>query len=381
MLERDRTYMGRALALASRGRGRTSPNPMVGAVLVRQDTLVGEGFHAYAGGDHAEVLAVRAAGESAHGAVCYVTLEPCAHHGRTPPCTDALIRAGVSKVVAATYDSNPLVAGNGVQRLREAGVSVEVGLCEDEAVRLNEAYFKYIRTGEPLVLLKAALSLDGKLATRTGDSQWITGELARRRVHEIRNVVDAVIVGIGTVLRDDPMLTTRLEMQQGRDPLRVVVDSRGRLPFTARLLRSGSRPVLVAASPRISRARLRQLQEQGAEVMVLPPGEGGVSLPDLIHELGRRKITSLMIEGGGRLATSALQAGLVDKVILMLAPVLIGGKKAPTLLQGEGAEKLADALRVRQVTVERIGDDLVLEGYLNEPPAPWAPQGDVYRHR
>jgi len=366
-------YMERALALASRGRGRTSPNPMVGAVLVRNHTIIGEGFHAALGSDHAEVVALKAAAASAPGATCYVTLEPCAHFGRTPPCADALIHAGVAKVVAATYDPNPAVAGRGVQRLREAGTQVEVGLLEEEAVRLNEAYFKYIRTGEPLVILKAAMSLDGKLATRTGDSQWITGEQARRRVHELRNTVDAVVVGIGTVLRDDPMLTTRLDGQEGHDPLRVIVDSRGRLPLTARLLRSGSRPVLVATSARISRARLRTLEERGVEVTVLPPGEGGISLPDLVRELGRRKITSVMIEGGGRLATSALEAGIVDKLILMLAPVLIGGKRAPMLLQGEGAEKLVDALRVTHLTVERIGDDCVVEGYLSEPPSPWAP--------
>jgi len=373
MPEVHHRYMERALALASRGRGRTSPNPMVGAVLVRNHTIIGEGFHAARGSDHAEVIALKAAGASATGATCCVTLEPCAHYGRTPPCADALIRAGVARVVAATYDPNPAVAGHGMRTLREAGIPVEVGLLEEEAVRLNEAYFKYIRTREPLVILKAAMSLDGKLATRTGDSQWITGEQTRRRVHELRNVVDAVVVGIGTVLRDDPMLTTRLGGQEGRDPLRVIVDSRGRLPVTARLLRSGSRPVLVATSPRISRARLRTLEECGAEVTVLPPGEGGVSLPDLLRELGRREITSVMIEGGGRLATSALEAGIVDKLMLMLAPVLVGGKRAPMLLQGEGVEKFADALRVRHLTVERIGDDCVLEGYLSDPASPWVP--------
>jgi diaminohydroxyphosphoribosylaminopyrimidine deaminase/5-amino-6-(5-phosphoribosylamino)uracil reductase len=221
----NQTYMERALSLAAQGRGRTSPNPMVGAVLTRQGVIVGEGYHAYAGGDHAEVVALKAAGEAARGAVCYVTLEPCAHYGKTPPCAESLVKAEVTRVVVATYDPNPLVAGEGARRLREAAISVEVGLLQEEATRLNEAYFKYIRNREPFVLLKAALSLDGKLATRTGDSQWITGERARRRVHEMRNAVDAVAVGIGTVLRDDPMLTTRLEGQEGRDPLRVVLDS------------------------------------------------------------------------------------------------------------------------------------------------------------
>ncbi len=373
MIETNRTYMERALNLAALGRGRTSPNPMVGAVLVRAGLIVGEGYHAKVGGDHAEVVALKAAQGAARGAVCYVTLEPCAHHGKTPPCTEALIEAGIAKVVVAAHDPNPLVAGRGVQVLREAGVSVEVGLLQEQAVRLNEAYLKFIRTGDPFVLLKAALSLDGKLGTRTGDSQWITGDPARHRVHEIRNGVDAVVVGIGTVLRDDPILTTRMDGQEGRDPLRVVVDSRGRLPHTARLLRSGTRPPLVAVGPRISPTRFRQLQRQGIEVTVLPTAEGGLSLPGLIRELGRRQITSVMIEGGGKLATSALQAGIVDKLILMLAPILIGGKKAPTLLQGDGVEKLTEALCVKELTVERIGDDLVLEGYVNEPAPPWTP--------
>ncbi len=367
----NQTYMERALSLAAQGRGRTSPNPMVGAVLTRQGVIVGEGYHAYAGGDHAEVVALKAAGGAAREAVCYVTLEPCTHYGKTPPCAEALVKAEVTRVVVATYDPNPLVAGEGVRRLRDAGISVEVGLLQEEATRLNEAYFKYIRNRKPFVLLKAALSLDGKLATRTGDSQWITGEGARRRVHEMRNAVDAVAVGIGTVLRDDPMLTTRLEGQEGRDPLRVVLDSRGRLPLTAQLLRSGSHPPLVAVGPRVPATRLRRLKEAGADVTALPHGDGGLSLRDLLGELGRRKITSVMIEGGGRLATSALQAGIVDKLTVMLSPVLIGGEKAPTLLQGDGVEKLVEALHVTQLTVERLGQDVVLEGYLTEPVAPW----------
>ncbi|MFQ5656669.1 MAG: bifunctional diaminohydroxyphosphoribosylaminopyrimidine deaminase/5-amino-6-(5-phosphoribosylamino)uracil reductase RibD [Candidatus Methylomirabilales bacterium] len=373
VVDSDRKFMEQALSLAARGRGRTSPNPMVGAVLTREGTIIGTGHHAYAGADHAEVTALNATGERARGSVCYVTLEPCAHHGRTPPCTEALIHAAVSKVVVAAYDPNPVVAGRGVKRLREAGISVEVGLLQEEAVRLNEAYFTVIQKGRPLVSLKAALSLDGKLATRTGDSKWITGERTRHRVHEMRNTVDAVVVGIGTVLRDDPLLTTRLDGQERRDPLRVVVDSRARFPLTARILRSGSRPPFVAVGESAPQVRLRRLQERGAEVVVLPSGQGGVSLPDLFRELGRRGITSVMIEGGGRLATSALQEGIVDKLVLMLAPLLIGGKKAPTLLQGEGVEKIGEALCVKQMTIERVGEDIIFEGYLTDPVIPWVP--------
>lgn len=373
MVDVNQKHMERALTLAAEGRGRTSPNPMVGAVLTKGGRILGEGYHAYAGADHAEVVALRAAGEATRGAACYVTLEPCSHHGKTPPCTEALIKAGITKVLVATYDPNPLVAGTGVRRLREAGISVEVGLLQEAATRLNEPYFKYIRVREPFVLLKAALSLDGKLATRTGDSQWITDEGARRRVHETRDTVDAVVVGIGTILKDDSMLTTRLEGRAGRDPLRVVLDSRGRLPLTARILRTGACPPLVAVGPSIAPARLRRLKEAGAEVMMLPQGNGGLSLRELVSELGRREITSVMIEGGGKVATSALQAGVVDKLILMLAPILIGGEKAPTLLGGEGVEKLADALHVTQLSVERAGQDLILEGYLTAPVAPWVP--------
>lgn len=373
MLQADRTYMERALVLATHGRGRTSPNPMVGAVLTREGAIVGEGFHAAAGGDHAEVAALKTAGRSARGAVCYVTLEPCPHYGRTPPCTDALIRAGVARVIVATYDPNPAVSGKGVERLRTAGIPVEVGLLQEEAVRLNEAYLKFIRTREPFVLLKAATSLDGKLATRTGESRWITGEPARRRVHEMRAAVDALVVGIGTVVRDDPMLTPRLEGAEGRDPLRVILDSRGRLPVTARVLRTGSRPPLVAVADGLAPSRLSRLRKAGAEVVAVPPAEEGLSLPALLRELGRRDITAVMIEGGGRVATTALTAGVVDKVILMLAPILIGGRKAPTLLQGDGAEKLADALRITHMRVERLGEDIVVEGYLTEPATPWTP--------
>lgn len=365
--------MERALHLAAGGRGRTSPNPMVGAVLTRRGAIVGEGYHAFAGGEHAEVAAIRAAGELARGGTCFVTLEPCAHHGKTPPCTEALIQAGITRAVVAGYDPNPLVAGRGVERLRAAGVTVEVGLLQEEAAQLNEAYFTYVQTGRPFVILKAAMSLDGKLATRTGDSQWITGELSRQRVHQMRNAVDAVVIGIGTVLKDDPMLTARVDAEEGRDPLRVVIDSRGRLPVDARLLRTGSQPVLVAVGPRVSQARLATLRRQDAEVIVLPRGEGGLSLPHLFRELGRREITSVMIEGGGKLATSALQGGIVDKLVLMLAPILIGGRKASTLFQGDGADKLTEALRIRQLTVERIGDDILLEGYVTEPVAPWKP--------
>lgn len=373
MVDADRKYMERALNLAAQGRGRTTPNPMVGAVLTQKGTIVGEGYHAYAGADHAEVVALKAAGEASGGAVCYVTLEPCTHYGKTPPCAEALIKAGVTRVIVAIYDPNPLVAGAGVRRLREAGITVEVGLLQEAASRLNEAYFKYTRVKQPFVVLKAALSLDGKLATRTGDSQWITGEGARRRVHETRDTVDAVVVGIGTVLKDDPMLTTRLEGREGRDPLRVVMDSRGRLPLAARLLRTGSRSPLIAVGPRIPPGRLHRLKEAGADVVVLPEGDGGLSLRDLISELGRRQITSVMIEGGGKLATSALQAGVVDKLILMVAPILIGGEKAPTLLRGDGVEKLVEALHVSQLSVERVGQDLILEGYMTEPVAPWVP--------
>ncbi len=356
----DLRWMRRALALAARGWGRTSPNPMVGAVLVRKGQVVGEGYHRQVGGPHAEVWALRQAGARAKGAALYVTLEPCCHQGRTPPCTEALIAAGLRRVVAACLDPSPRVHGRGVRRLREAGIEVEVRLMEPEARRLNAAYFKHTTTGLPLVSLKAAMSLDGKIATAAGESKWITGEAARAASHRLRAGHDAVMVGVNSVLADDPQLTVR--NARGRTPLRVVVDSRARTPLTARLLTADKRPPVIAVTREAPAARRRRLEEAGAQVWLLPSKAGRVSLRALMRRLGKAGIQSVLVEGGGTLAASALEEGLVDRVYFFLAPRLIGGAKALTPVEGKGVERLARAWRIESLLVRRVGEDLLLTG-------------------
>ncbi len=363
--ETDEFWMGRALDLAARGRGRTSPNPMVGAVIVRDGQLVGEGFHAYAGSDHAEVVAHREAGSAASGATLYVSLEPCCHHGRTPPCVDEIVHAGIRRVVAASEDPNPAVSGRGIAALREAGLTVEVGLLGGEAARLNEAFFKYVRTGLPFATLKVAASLDGKIATRTGESRWITGESARRLVHQLRNEADAVLVGIGTVLRDDPLLTTRLGIADQRDPIRVIVDNLARLPLRAKVVnRASTAPTILAVSQMAPQSKLEALEREGVQVIVVENSPRRVSLERLMEALGKRGILSVIIEGGAEINASALREGVVDKVLVFLAPILIGGKSTPTAVGGDGIESLGQALRLHDVRIDRFDGDILVEGYL-----------------
>jgi diaminohydroxyphosphoribosylaminopyrimidine deaminase/5-amino-6-(5-phosphoribosylamino)uracil reductase len=353
--------MRRALALARRGRGRTSPNPMVGAVVAKAGRIIAEGYHRRAGEPHAEALALQRAGPEARGATLYVTLEPCCHHGRTPPCTDAIIASGVRRVVAAMRDPNPLVAGKGLRRLRRAGIEVEVGLLEEQARRLNEAYCHRITTGRPFVTLKLAASLDGKIATRTGSSRWITAQAARLHVHRLRAESDAVMVGIGTALADDPRLTGQLGAM--RQPIRVVVDSRARLPTDAAMLREPGGPVIVAATLRAPRSRVAALRRAGAEVLLLRERQGRVDLRALLEALGRRGITSLLVEGGSEIAGSLLDAHLVNKFVLFLAPILVGGARAPMIAAGRGVARLSEALRLDRLAVRRLGPDLVITGY------------------
>lgn len=356
--------MGRALRLARRGAGATSPNPMVGAVVVREGRVVGEGFHRRAGTPHAEVHALRAAGPLAAGATLYVTLEPCDHHGRTPPCTEAILAAGVRRVVAAVADPNPLVAGRGLERLRGAGVDVVVGVREGEARELNESFFKYITTGRPFVTLKYAMSLDGKAAARTGASRWISGEASRALAHRLRARHDAVMVGVGTALADDPLLTVR--HGGGRDPVRIVVDSRLRLPPAARVVAAAAAsaaPTWVAATPEAPAERRAALEAAGATVITVPDREGRVDLAALMDELGRREVTSVLLEGGPTLAAAALDAGLVDKVAAFVAPLLLGGAAAPGPVGGTGVPTPAEGLRLERVRVRRVGGDLLITGY------------------
>jgi diaminohydroxyphosphoribosylaminopyrimidine deaminase/5-amino-6-(5-phosphoribosylamino)uracil reductase len=358
----DEKFMDRALRLAKRGLGRTSPNPPVGAVVVRDGEVVAEAYHHGAGKPHAEAEALEAAGERARGAAIYVTLEPCCHYGRTPPCAPALIHAGIKRVVAPFADPDPRVAGKGFDELRRAGVEVVVGIGQKEAESLIEAHRKYVTERMPFVTLKMAASLDGKIATRAGRSRWISSEKARRWSRRLRRLNDAIMVGLGTVIADDPELLAG--KAGGRQPLRVVVDSLARLPLDARLLSNSRQPPLIAVTGKADPQKVEQLRELGAEVVAVPSDDGRVDLRELLRKLAEREVTSVVVEGGGTLAASFLEKGLVDRVAIVIAPIILGGQKAPTPVEGEGVEDVAQALRVLDVEVRRLGPDILVQGRL-----------------
>ena len=359
--------MKRALDLARQGKGRTSPNPLVGAVIVKSGRVVGEGYHQKAGTPHAEIHALNAAGGNAKGATVYTNLEPCCHWGRTPPCTEALLQAEVAEVYVAEVDPNPSVAGNGISQLQKAGIHVHVGLCAEAAAQLNEVHRKYIQTGKPFVILKIAMSLDGKIAAASGESQWITSEASRQRGHEIRDTVDAILVGSGTVIRDNPALTTRLQNGKGQDATRIVLDSHGRTSTDARIFNpESSAGVIVAVTPDAPMQNINALERAGAEVITVSAARGKVCFEHLMEILGKREITSVLIEGGGEINASAVAAGIVDKVMCFVAPKLIGGRNAPGPIGGDGVPSLDDVQRLRNLSITPISDsdDFLIEGYL-----------------
>jgi diaminohydroxyphosphoribosylaminopyrimidine deaminase/5-amino-6-(5-phosphoribosylamino)uracil reductase len=422
----DEQYMRLALKLASRGAGWVSPNPMVGAVVVRDGEIVGRGWHRRYGAPHAEVEALAQAGERARGATLYVTLEPCNHQGLTPPCTQAVLAAGVSRVVIAMADPNPRVTGGGAAWLADRGLAVTLGILEEEARRLNEAWIKWVTSGLPFVIAKAACSLDGRIATVTGESQWLTGVAARTFGHRLRHECDAVLVGVGTVLADDPQLTVRLGGERRRsaegrmkgsptgapspqtpppptpgegrreilpvpeaepqvpmtltttgmppraasrprakDPLRVVLDSQLRIPLTARLLHLESpAPTLIATTPQAPAERVLELRDLGAEVLILPEDRGRVALLPLLERLGRRPVTSLLVEGGAETLGSFFDARLVDRFYFFYAPKILGGKEGYPMIAGQGVRHLAEAHLARDLTVRRLGPDILLTGRL-----------------
>jgi diaminohydroxyphosphoribosylaminopyrimidine deaminase/5-amino-6-(5-phosphoribosylamino)uracil reductase len=356
-----------ALRLAARGEGWVSPNPMVGAVVVKSGQVVGRGYHRRAGAPHAEVEALRTAGEAARGADLYVTLEPCNHQGKTPPCTKAILAAGVRRVIIAARDPNPQVTGGGADFLAAGGVDVDVGLMAAEARRLNEAWLHYVNTGRPWVIAKAACSLDGKIATVGRESQWLTGEAARGLGHRLRHRVDAIVVGIGTVLADDPQLTTRRPRGRGtrRDPIRLVLDSRLRLPLTARLLKLDSQaPTWVATTSQAPPETIRALTARGAQVLALPGDAGRVSLPALLAELGARQVQSLLVEGGAETLGTFFDQRLVNQFYFFYAPKILGGQLAPGMVGGHGIIHLGEAHIAKNLSVRRVGGDLLVSGYL-----------------
>ena len=349
-------FMRLALREAAKGVGRTSPNPAVGAVLVKNGRVVARGHHSRAGGPHAEVVALRAAGPRARGADLYTTLEPCDHYGRTPPCSVAVLEAGVRRVFVGSRDPNPLVNGKGIARLRRGGAEVVSGVLEAECDALNAPWFRYITAGRPWVTLKAAVTLDGKLATRTGDARWVTGPEARARVHRLRDRVDAVLVGSGTALADDPLLTTRLPRGKGHDAIRVVLDTRLTLPPSLRLFHPESPPLTLVATG----SREQRRFGPGVEIVRCRTQGKRVDLADLLHKLAERGITHLLVEGGAEVHQAFLAAGLVDRVVLYIAPKVLGGGK--DWLGADGPERMADALRLGGVEVRRLGEDLVVTG-------------------
>jgi diaminohydroxyphosphoribosylaminopyrimidine deaminase/5-amino-6-(5-phosphoribosylamino)uracil reductase len=361
-------YMGDALALARKGAALASPNPMVGCVIVRDGEVAGSGFHTWDGLKHAEILALDEAGERARGATVYVTLEPCSHTGRTGPCGDALIAAGVAKVVVASADPNPLVSGEGMRKLRAAGIEVSMDTVHaEEAKKLNEAFFHFMRTGRPLVTLKCALTLDGKISAPEDNTGWITSERARGHVQELRHATDAMITGIGTALADDPLLTDRSGQPRARPLLRVVLDSTLRLPIESKLVRSAAGDLLVAATSAASGERRRALESKGAEVKIFDGPGGRVDIRDVIALLGERKCLSAMIEAGSKVNWAALESGAVDKVFLYYAPKILGGLESLPLAGGTGRLRRMDAILLERTTVHPIPpDEFAVEAYIRK---------------
>lgn len=360
----DENFMKMAVELAEQGRGWTSPNPMVGAVIVKDSTVVGKGFHQAAGGPHAEIHALREAGEKARGATLYVSLEPCNHTGWTPPCTHAILESGIKRVVAGMRDPDPRVTGGGLAFLESQGVDVSVGVCEDLCHRLNEIFIKYVTTSRPFVVLKCAATIDGCIATYTGDSKWITNPRSRQFVHALRHAVDAIMVGIGTVLKDNPRLTTRLEGRDGKDPMRIVLDTHLSIPQDARLLHlSSDSDTLIVTGNAAPVEKTRKLKELGIRFLAVDDDQGQINLPALVQELGAMGITSVLIEGGSRVNGSAFRAGIVDKLYMFYAPKIYGGDGIP-ICAGPGAERMEQSMGLEDIRVHRFADDVMIEGYL-----------------
>ncbi|NNL42734.1 MAG: bifunctional diaminohydroxyphosphoribosylaminopyrimidine deaminase/5-amino-6-(5-phosphoribosylamino)uracil reductase RibD [Desulfobacterales bacterium] len=361
----DKSFMEMALNLAVKGRGFTSPNPLVGAVIVKDDMVVGSGYHEAVGKAHAEVNAIEDAGDLAKGATLYVTLEPCNHHGRTPPCTEKIKDAGISRVVIAMEDPNPDVTGRGVDHLKKQGIDISLGLYEDRATKLNEAFIKYVRTKRPFVIIKCAATLDGRIATRTGDSKWVSGKESRMFVHRLRHAVDAIMVGIDTVNKDNPKLTTRLEDIQGADPTRIILDTHLSISEDAQILHleSDSDTIIVTGTP-ASKDRKVVIEKKGVQILESTVKDGRIDLDVLIKNLGGLGITSLLIEGGSRVIAASLGASVVDKVIFFFAPRILGGDDGVPLCSGAGPELMSESIPLRDINVRRFGDDVMIEGYI-----------------
>ncbi|PKM53424.1 MAG: riboflavin biosynthesis protein RibD [Firmicutes bacterium HGW-Firmicutes-5] len=364
----DQVYMKKAIALAKLGVGNTNPNPMVGALIIKDGKIISEGYHAYYGGPHAEVNAFKNATASVEGATMYVTLEPCSHYGKTPPCANLIVEKGISKVVVGMMDPNPEVSGRGIALLEENNIEVVVLDMGDELLKLNEIFLKYIKTKKPFCILKTAMTLDGKIATKTGDSKWITNETSRKQVHQLRHQVMGIMVGVGTVIADDPSLTTRLEGNQvGLDPIRIILDTRGRIPLDAKVLTQASDAITIVATTHLMPdATKRAIEATGNRVVVLPLKDHQVDLASLIELLGEQGMDSILIEGGATLNYSALEAGIVDKVITYVAPKIFGGDLAKSPVGGEGISQVKEAILLEGLVTTICEGDIVIEGYIKK---------------
>ena len=360
----DEKYMCMALRLAEKAKGRTSPNPMVGAVVVKNGHVVGRGYHRQAGEPHAEAIALKKAGPAAKGATLYVTLEPCSHtNKRTPPCTPLVIQSGVKRVVIAMIDPNPRVSGGGIRTIRKSGIKLVTGVLEAEATKLNEAFIKHVTTKTPFVTLKIAQTLDGKIATASGESKWITGEESREEGRRLRDINDAILVGINTILKDNPSLTARIP--GGRDPIRVIVDSRLRIPLNAKvLIQKSQAKTMVATLSNVPESKIKKLQDIGAEVLTIKSVLDRVDLQDLMKKLGKKDIMNVLIEGGAEVNASALKSSIVDKIVMFIAPTIMTGRDSLCSIGGISPKKLGHSIRLRSVTSRFVGQDLLIEGYI-----------------
>ncbi len=363
MMNNDQYYMKLALDLAGSAKGKTNPNPIVGAVIVKDGVIAGTGIHRKAGEPHAEVHAFKMAGEYAKGGTLYVTLEPCSHYGKTPPCANLVKESGIKRVVVAMEDPNPEVAGRGIALLKEAGIEVEVGILEKEARRLNERFIHNMTTGRPFVLSKFAMTLDGKLATHTGHSKWITGEESRHSVHLLRNEVDAILVGIGTVLADNPSLTTRLPEGGGKNPVRIILDSELRVPLDSHVLQVEEARTVIVTHENASLEKIASLSERGVEFIMVPKTEAGLDLEILMAELYKKGITDVLLEGGSEVNASFLRAGLIDKYLIYVAPKLLGGRNSLTPFSGDDVDQMDEALDVSISHVDTFGEDIRITAY------------------
>ncbi|PKQ61460.1 riboflavin biosynthesis protein RibD [Labilibaculum filiforme] len=366
-MSKEYQYMQRAFELAKKGIGSVNPNPLVGAVIVRDNEIIGEGYHEFFGGPHAEVNAFRSATESVEGATMFVTLEPCSHYGKTPPCAEAIVKNKIAKVVIGMLDPNPLVAGKGVKLLEDNGIEVEYGYLCEELSYLNRVFLKFIQNKVPYVVLKTAMTLDGKIASKTGDSRWVSNEMSRAHVHQIRNELAGILVGVDTVIADDPMLTTRLKKGEGRNPVRIVVDSTARIPLHSKIVNTPSQAkTIVAVTEKADSIKLKQIEELGNTVLVTKSRNGRVDLSDLMRQLGVSGIDGILLEGGATLNFAALEAGIVDEVISFIAPKIIGGANSKSPVGGEGIEWMKDAIELESIKIEQLGNDLLLTGKIKK---------------